>query len=144
MMAAKPFRWRFNWLVFIILNQNLMIIISALSSILWVGGTHVEEAPDSLRRCQTTTTLRFPNNNSPHFAPNLRHIYSFNLSSRILRLSGIRGPDTAWIWHPARIRGAWKEGDGWIGKPQKVSKRGESALLLWLIRWPQRLCSLPK
>ena len=68
------------------------IIINALGCILWVGGTHVEEAPDSLRRCQTTSTLRFPNNNSPHFAPNLRHIYSFNLSSRILWLSGLPAP----------------------------------------------------
>ena len=70
--------------------------------------------PDSSRRCQTTSTLRFPNNNSPHFAPNLRHIYSFNLSSRILRLSGSPPPDTtAWVWHPARIR-----------RPQKSLKRG--------------------
>ena len=108
------------------------------SRILWrTGGTHVELDPDIPRRCQTTSsasTLRFPNNNSPHFAPNLRHIYSFNLSSWILRLSGNPGSRHSlgiYVWHPARIRKpqkSLKRGDGWMRKAKKVSKRGESAL----------------
>ena len=64
---------------------HLMIVGLQVHMWTWCGGI-----PDSSRRCQTTSTLRFPNNNSPHFAPNLRHIYSFNLSSQILRLSGSR------------------------------------------------------
>ena len=142
-MAAKPFRWRFNWLVFIILNQNLMIIISALSSILWVGGTHVEEAPDSLRRCQTTTTLRFPNNNSPHFAPNLRHIYSFNLSSQILRLSGLPAPRHSLGMTPCEDQKTPKEGDMDQERSKKVSKRrGGRTIKLWGWSGDHRGCAV--
>ena len=68
----------------------MLIFHSMSSNIYGFGHMWIVESPDSSSPIQTTSTLRFPNNNSPHFAPNLRHIYSFNLSSQILRLSGSR------------------------------------------------------
>ena len=87
---------------------HLIIVGLQLHMWTWCGGI-----PDSSRRCQTTSTLRFPNNNSPHFAPNLRHIYSFNLSSQILRLSGSR-PRHSCGMTPGRI----------TEKSPKVSEQG--------------------
>ena len=85
--------------------------------------------PDSLSRCQTTSTLRFPNNNSPHFAPNLRHIYSFNLSSRILRLSGIPGSRHSSSMTPREDQRSLKRG-GWLDwkAPKSLKKRGERTI----------------
>ena len=91
----------------------MLIFHSMSSNIYGFGHMWIVESPDSSSPIQTTSTLRFPNNNSPHFAPNLRHIYSFNLSSQILRLSGSR-PQTQLGYGPGKI----------TEKSPKVSEQG--------------------